>query len=105
MVPEVDVDVFGQLLHPDRPVIDVREPHEYVAGHVPGAINYPLSSLHIRINEIDTEELFVICESGGRSATAADLLRATGLRAVSVSGGTSAWKERGRPLVTGSSPH
>ncbi len=105
MTPEVDVDTFGQLLHPDRPVIDVREEHEYLAGHVPGAVNYPLSSLHIRINEIDAVELFVICQSGGRSATATAMLRASGVRATSVAGGTAAWRERGRPLVIGSTPH
>ena len=49
-------------------LIDVREVHEYVAGHVPGARSIPMSILPVRVNEIPKgSEVHVICQSGARS--------------------------------------
>ena len=58
-------------------VVDVREPHEFAAGHVPNALNMPMSSF-------DPEELpqgkpvVLICQSGGRSRNALNRARAIG---------------------------
>ncbi|MFT4234534.1 MAG: rhodanese-like domain-containing protein [Microbacterium sp.] len=77
------------------PLIDVREVHEYEAGHVPGAINLPLSTLGEHLDELPDEPFDVICELGGRSAQAASALEARGHDATNVAGGTSAWREAG----------
>ena len=45
MVPEVDVHTFAAAHSDGALVIDVREPDEYVAGHVPGAKLIPLARL------------------------------------------------------------
>lgn len=47
------------------------------------------------------QELYVICQSGGRSARAAEALTAAGARPASVAGGTAGWIRSGRPVDTG----
>ena len=77
-----------------KPVlIDVREPHEYAAGHVPQALNVPLGQVRARASEFDSAaETYVICQSGSRSRTASKTLTKAGFTDVaSVNGGTSAW--------------
>jgi rhodanese-related sulfurtransferase len=83
-------------------LVDVREPEEYVAGHVPGAVPIPMNQLATRMGEIDkTSRVFVICASGNRSSAMTDLLRGAGFDAVSVARGTGAWTRSGRPLEGG----
>ena len=77
------------------PLIDVREQHEYHAGHVPGAINLPMSTLGDQLHLLPEGEFDVICEVGGRSARVAQALEARGHEAVNVDGGTRAWIEAG----------
>ena len=85
-----------------RTVVDVREPGEYVAGHVPGATLIPMGQLASRLAELDkSRPVYVVCASGNRSAAMTDLLRAAGYDAYSVAGGTSAWARSGRPVETG----
>ena len=87
---------------PGPSVLDVRNPDEYVAGHVPGAVLIPLGELAARQDEIPAgDPLYVICAVGGRSLTAAKALVEAGYRAVSVAGGTNGWIERGGAVVTG----
>lgn len=104
---EVDVDTLAAAA--DSPggavVIDVREPEEYVAGHVAGAYLIPLGEVVARLDEVPTgEPVYVICQSGGRSLKAAQFLRASGYDATSVAGGTKAWIDSGRPVVRGPRP-
>lgn len=83
-------------------VIDVRESHEYVEGHVPGAELMPLRVVPARVQDLPrSRPVYVICASGGRSAQAADFLQRAGIDARSVAGGTSAWMQSGRPVATG----
>ncbi|EWT03882.1 sulfurtransferase [Intrasporangium chromatireducens Q5-1] len=83
-------------------VVDVREPGEYVAGHVPGAVLMPMGQLPSRVAELDrSRPVYVICASGNRSRAMADFLGAVGFEARSVDGGTTAWAQSGRPVVTG----
>jgi len=104
-VPEVDVDDLDQARAAGSPVIDVRQPDEYDAGHVPGARLIPLSEVGMRVQEIPAEgPVYVICLSGGRSAKATEYLRRQGVDARSVAGGTKAWVESGRSVVQGSQP-
>ena len=83
-------------------LVDVREPEEYVAGHVPGAVPIPMGQLANRVGEIDkTLPVFVICASGNRSSAMTDLLRGAGFDAASVAGGTGGGARSGRPLEGG----
>ena len=93
-------DLRERLSADPRPfLLDVREPWEYLAGHVPGAELIPLGELEQRVSEIPRDRpIFAICHSGQRSLAAADYLLAIGYRdVVNVDGGTAAWIERGYP--------
>lgn len=102
MVPEIDQNAFAARLEEgDALVVDVREAREYRPGHVPGARNVPLSVLPARLPELPKDRpVLVLCQAGGRSAQATELMRAVGIDATSVSGGTGAWIEAGRPVDT-----
>lgn len=83
-------------------VVDVREADEYRAGHVPGARLMPLGTLGARIHELPLgRPVYVVCQSGGRSAQATRMLRGAGIEAVNVRGGTAAWIQAGQPVEHG----
>lgn len=95
----ITVDELAVTTNPT--VIDVREPDEYASGHVPGARNLPLGELESRLSEIPTgDDVYMICQSGGRSARATEFLATKGVGAVNVEGGTSAWIASGRETET-----
>jgi rhodanese-related sulfurtransferase/molybdopterin-guanine dinucleotide biosynthesis protein A len=99
---EVDVATLADVTATGAFVLDVRQPDEYEAGHVPGAVLVPLDQLGARIDEVPKDRhLYVVCRSGGRSATAVGALTAAGYEATNVAGGTLAWIEAGNPVVTG----
>ncbi|MHB1534461.1 MAG: rhodanese-like domain-containing protein [Acidimicrobiales bacterium] len=102
---EVDLDTFALAHAAGAAVLDVRQPDEYHAAHVPGALLIPLGELSARQEEIpDADPLYVICAAGGRSLIATQALLGAGYRAVSVAGGTNGWIERGGPTVAGEQP-
>ncbi len=81
-------------------VLDVREPDEWAAGRIDGALHVPMGAVPQRLEELpDDHRLAVICRSGGRSARVTAYLREQGLDAVNVDGGMTAWAQAGRPMV------
>ncbi|WP_030577432.1 rhodanese-like domain-containing protein [Streptomyces anulatus] len=105
MAREVDLETFADFWKAGAVVLDVREPEEYRAGHVPGAFLAPLSTPAAALPRVpEGRTVYVICASGNRSQWAADRLAAVGMDAVSVAGGTRGWAGAGRPVVTGSAP-
>ncbi|MFC4139996.1 MULTISPECIES: rhodanese-like domain-containing protein [unclassified Microbacterium] len=82
----------------DVPLIDVRERDEFARGHVPGALNLPMSELGDRLDELPAEAFNVICEMGGRSASVVQALDARGYDATNVDGGTAEWRAQGRAV-------
>ena len=102
MLTDVTVEDLDTARKAGATVVDVRESDEYAAGHVPGAQLLPLGILPVRMQDLPrTEPVFVVCQSGGRSAQAAQLLDRAGLEVRNVVGGTSAWIRSGRPVETG----
>ena len=98
-----EVDIF----------LDVREPSEWTAGHIPGAVHVPLGMLHFRGDpaspmadpnltvNVDAS-IVVYCESGVRSLLGADLLKKMGYRnVVSMSKGIAGWGRNGFPIEYG----
>jgi rhodanese-related sulfurtransferase len=86
-------------------VIDVREHDEYISGHIPGAIHIPLSTIPVRLSEIDKSKThYMICEVGGRSGQAGKFLEDQGFNVVNVVGGTGALRQIGTPLNLGEQP-
>jgi rhodanese-related sulfurtransferase len=83
----------------DAELIDVREPGEWEAGHVPGARNVELASLTAEAETIDRERPVIFgCRSGNRSRMAAEAFRESGYDAYNMAGGLRAWAHEGRPL-------
>lgn len=79
--------------------VDVRTEREYQGGHAKNTKNIPLDVLVERESELKHfDEVYVICQSGGRSAEAVEYLRAQGINAINVSGGTTMWKLVGLPM-------
>lgn len=104
-IPEVDIAVFAGHHASGVTVIDVREPDEYLDGHVPGATLIPLGEVPERVAEVPGgETVYLVCKSGGRSLRAAEVLAAEGRDVVNVAGGTMAWIEAGHPTIAGDSP-
>lgn len=80
---------------------DVRDPFEYEAGHIPGALSYPLSELGFHIDELRRQGPVVLsCRSGVRSMTAAKTLAYLGVldQPINLAGGILRWQEAGLPV-------
>ncbi len=104
-IREIDAETLLQLQASGAPVIDVREPGEFAAGHIPGAVNIPRGVLefevdgHPAVNCVRDPVLshreapvLLCCRSGGRSALAADALRRLGFaQPLSLAGGLMGW--------------
>jgi rhodanese-related sulfurtransferase len=98
-VKEVSIAELEIAMARGATVIDVREAHEFAAGHVPGAQLVPMGTVPDNVDSFRSDEdLFVICQSGGRSRRVCEFLAGNGIDAVNVAGGTGAWIASGRPV-------
>ena len=95
----IDVKEADDMMKNGAAVIDVREPHEYNAGHVPGAKLIPVNTVYTRREELPSDkELIFVCAVGQRSALACEMAAAAGLtRLYNLEGGTDAWIKAGMP--------
>lgn len=82
----------------DVPLIDVREPDEFAAGRVPGAVNMPMSTIGEHLDELPDGAFDVICAVGGRSGRVVEALEARGYDVTNVDGGTNDWIASGFPV-------
>ena len=82
-------------------VIDVREPSEYEAGHMPGAVNISLRTLAANADKIPTDtQVFVYCASGYRAGLATSSLRVMGYDNVLAGPTFAAWSDAGEEVAT-----
>jgi len=81
-------------------IVDVREPHEWREGYIPGAKLIPLGSLAGRVRELDpSKEVIAVCRSGNRSMSAALILQRAGFTQVSsMAGGMMSWMRHRFPV-------
>lgn len=83
-------------------LIDVREPNEYGAGHIPGAVLNPLQKFDIKaLPEPQAGKRIVLaCQAGGRSLTALSLVQSSGREDIKAHypGGFSTWAKLGEPV-------
>ena len=84
-------------------ILDVRQPEEWVEGHIPDATLIPLGELASRVSEVpQDQEIVVVCRSGNRSQQGRDILLAAGFENVtSMAGGMNQWSAAGYDTVTG----
>jgi glyoxylase-like metal-dependent hydrolase (beta-lactamase superfamily II) len=102
VIAQISVDDLSDLLNSqkDLQVIDVRQPGEYGAGHVPSAVNAPLARVVEGAGEFDpARRTAVICAGGFRSSAATSVLERLGFKKLlNVLGGTGAWVKAGYPV-------
>jgi Rhodanese-related sulfurtransferase len=96
----INVQEAKEMLAKGAAIIDVREPHEYTAGHVPGAPLIPVNTVYARRAELPKDkDVIFVCAVGQRSALASEMAAAAGLtRIFNLDGGTEAWANAGEPL-------
>jgi hydroxyacylglutathione hydrolase len=102
-VEEVTVDGLSeQLRNENLQVLDVRREPEWEAGHVGGAVWWPLDNFKVAPPEIDRDvPIAVHCKSGYRSMIACSLLQRAGFQnVINVVGGFDAWQQANLPVVT-----
>jgi rhodanese-related sulfurtransferase len=89
----------------DAVLLDVREPAEWVAGHIEGAVHVPMNEVPQRLTYApgaltpDTP-IVVVCKMGGRSAHVTAWLNRNGFDAVNLDGGMLAWATAGRAMTS-----
>jgi hydroxyacylglutathione hydrolase len=84
----------------DLRVLDVRQPLEWSAGHIPGAVHMHIADLPARVDELRGSQspVYIYCRTGHRTAMAASLLARAGLAPVLVDGGFPDWEDLGLPV-------
>lgn len=103
-IKEVDVHAAAQQMDTGIIVIDVREPAEYEAGHLPNAINIPRGLLEFKTGDHPAlankdAQILLYCKTGGRSALATHSLQRIGYtQAASMAGGYEAWSTGGQKV-------
>jgi rhodanese-related sulfurtransferase len=84
-------------------IVDVRQPEEYEARHIPGAVLAPHTDIEVHVGDLPRDkDLYVHCEHGARSRYACEALEASGFtRLYNVVPGMSGWRgvtEKGLPV-------
>lgn len=108
-------DMAQNLFKSSVLILDVREPDEFAAGYLPGAINVPRGFLevkadlehHKRDERLANRDQAVACYCGGgfRSALAAKTLQEMGFsNVVSMAGGWTAWTDKSLPIEHPTAP-
>jgi rhodanese-related sulfurtransferase len=96
----ISIDEAKQLMESGQAqIIDVREPWEYKAGHIPGARLVPLNSLLRQPRQFLTgDNIVFVCAVGQRSAVACEMAAALGFSHIyNIRCGMQRWIARGYP--------
>ena len=100
---EIEASQLAEKIAAGFKVVDVREVDEYTDGHIPGAIHVPLQTVPDNLESFRSEQdVFVVCQVGGRSGKACQYLIDQGVtNVVNVAGGTSGWILLGNGVNSG----
>ena len=81
-------------------ILDIRNPHEWAAKHIPGSVNIPFNHLQERLSEIPRDRRIAVhCAGGYRSSIAASILHRHGIiDLIEIAGGFAAWEAAKLPL-------
>lgn len=101
--PDIQAEVEAYRNRPDAFLVDVREPDEFRSGHIPGALNVPLSEIR-QVTLPKEKVLCLYCLRGTRSRRAASILKQMGYEQVKSIGGLSAitdsWSVNTHPVFS-----
>jgi len=100
---EISVQEAASMRDQGAFILDVREPSEWEAIHIPDATLIPLGALAQRVAEVPKDkDIVVVCRSGNRSQQGCDILLQAGfMRVTSMAGGVNQWRAAGFPTVSG----
>jgi len=102
-VPQISVHELLEWLEQGRDlaVIDVREPFEWLEGHIDGALHLPMLEAVARHAEVPADRpKAVLCAGGLRSSTTISALKRLGIQGwYNVTGGMGAWTKSGYPVA------
>lgn len=89
------------LMSEGATVLDVREPDEFAAGHIAGALHIPLGRLQEELARVPRgRPVLTYCAMGERSTTASSILERSGFEDVrNLEGGIGAWRAAGERMA------
>jgi rhodanese-related sulfurtransferase len=103
LVAPVKIELAEKQLAKGAQLLDVRSKEEWDEGHLKGATLVTVTEdgfIDKAKVALDTKKgVVVYCRSGGRSAKAAEQLRAAGFTVYDLAGGITAWKAAGKEVV------
>lgn len=100
-IQECSANEAAERINNGALALDVREPQEFMQGHVPNAIDVPRGVLEFRVAahpqlQNQEQEIVVYCQAGGRGALATQTLQQMGFtNVINMMGGYAAWVEAG----------
>jgi phage shock protein E len=91
--PSIDEQLVSVRQHPDALIVDVRTPKEFAGGHIPHAVNVPVSSIKDLEGKTmgKDQPLYLYCASGARSSRAAQFMKSRGYTQVVNMGGIGSY--------------
>ena len=101
-IVDVDLDEVKRGLEDGSMLlVDVREPHEFAAGHIPNSVSHPLSSFDPAALPVeDGKRIVFYCAAGVRSVRAIEFAQAAGLELREhFAGGFREWSLAGEPIA------
>ena len=95
--------------HQNAVIVDVRSDKEYQEGHIVNSLHIPLGVLENRLSDLKdhkNDSLIMVCRSGTRSTSAANILKKQGFETVkNLQGGMLAWGSANLPVTTAKTKH
>jgi len=96
------VEAVQLINRKDAAIVDVREPGEFKAGHIPNARNIPVGQIKERSKDLEklkSRPVLLVCQSGSRSTQVSAGLQKEGFgELVALAGGMAAWQQAGMPV-------
>ena len=101
---DVTPEQAQELIAQGALVVDVRQPNEWIRGHIPEAELIPLDGIYLFGKALadypKDQDVILVCEMGQRSVVAAEIALVAGYtRVYNLAGGMSAWRARKMPMT------
>ncbi len=98
----------AKMNNTDSIIVDVRDPHEYIKGHIENSLNLPLNKFSETVNKLEQykkQTVIIVCQTGTRSISACKTLTKENFENVfNIVGGMQSWEDGKLPIkVTGKS--